>query len=310
MNTIQSTLQRVKVPQTRLNALAWAVILIGSMTPTIILRLFVPVVGGESVLPAWLAWTQVIVLAVLLSVSWVWPTIKPLRGLILALLAFCVGAFLISPVIRESEAYTNWLSRASWGAALISSPITVHLAPVVLMVLTLIGSGLGRRELFLVRGNLNASVQPHRLLTKKENETWNRIGPAFILIFAVVTMIVMWVSLQPDLSNISQVLILLPAILLASAINAAAEEFQYRSVLLARLEPVVKPGQIMWMSALLFASLHYLTGEPSGPIGVLPVTYLGWVAAKSMLETRGFLYAFGLHFIADAVIFACWATTI
>jgi hypothetical protein len=66
----------------------------------------------------------------------------------------------------------------------------------------------------------------------------------------------------------------------------------------------------MWMSALFFASLHYLTGQPSGPFGVLPTIYLGWVAAKSMLETRGFLYAFVLHFIADAVIFACWATTI
>ena len=310
MNTIQSTRQMVKVPQAKLNALAWAVIFIGSMTPTIILSFFMPVMGVESVMPVWIAWSQVIVLAVLFSVSWVWPTIEPLRGLILALLAFCVGAFFISPAIRDSAAYTNWLSQTSWGAALISSPVTVHLVPVVLMTLTLIGSGIGRRELFLVRGNLKAAVQPHRLLTNKENETWNRIGPAFILIFAAITMIVMWVSLKPDLDNISQVWPLLPAILIASVINAAAEEFQFRSVLLSRLESVVKPGQIMWMSALFFASLHYLTGQPSGPFGVLPTLYLGWVAAKSMLETRGFLYAFVLHTIADVVIFAFSVMTI
>jgi membrane protease YdiL (CAAX protease family) len=261
-------------------------------------------------LPAWLAWTQVIVLAVLFSASWIWTSIKPLRGLILALLAFCVGAFFISPAIRGSAAYTNWLSQASWGAGLISSPITVHLVPVVLMALTLIGSGLGLRGLFLVRGNLKAPVQPHRLLTTKENVTWNRIGPAFTLIFAAVTLVIMWVSLQPDLSNIAQVWVLLPAILLTAAINAAAEEFQFRSMLLARLESFIKPGQVMWMSALFFASLHYHTGAPSGPFGVLPTLYLGWVAAKSMLETRGFTYAFVLHFIADVVIFACWATTI
>jgi membrane protease YdiL (CAAX protease family) len=244
------------------------------------------------------------------ALTWVVPTIKPLRGLFMALLAFFVGAAFISPLIQETALYTNWLSQASWGASLISSPITVHLAPVVLMALTLIGSGLGRKELFLVKGNLNAEVQPHRLLVMKKGEIWKRFGPAFTLIYAGITLIVMWVSLSPDLSNFSQVVPLLPAIILASAINAAAEEFQYRSVLLARLKDVVKPGTIMWMSALFFASLHYLTGSPSGLFGAIPVTYMGWVSAKSMLETRGFSIPFLLHFIADFVIFACFATTI
>ena len=57
------------------------------------------------------------------------------------------------------------------------------------------------------------------------------------------------------------------------------------------------------MTAVLFASLHYYTGTPSGPVGALAVTFLGWVAAKSMIETRGLVWAFLLHFLADFVIY-------
>ncbi len=312
MNINQTFNQVVENHETKQTILAWAVILIGSMMPAIFLRFFVPAVSSESVLPSWLAWTQVAVLAVLWGVSWVWSTIKPLRGLILALLAFCVGAFFISPVIRESTAYTNWVSQASWGAALVSSPIAVHLAPVVLMTLTLIGSGLGRKGLFLTRGNPNAPAQPSRLFNIKENETkpWTSLASQFMLFYVIILVIVIWLNVQPDLSLFSQALIYLPAITIAAAINALAEEYQYRSVLLARLEPVVKPGQAMLMSAVLFTSLHYYTGTPSGPIGAIAVMFMGWVAAKSVLETRGLVWAWLLHFIADFVIFAFYAMTI
>jgi len=310
MSTIQSYIKGVEVWRAKLTALSWAVILIGSMTPAIILRQFVPLVGEESVLPTWLAWTQVVVLVVLLAASWVWQAVKPLRGLILALLAFCIGAFFISPVIRESAAYTNWVSQVSWGPALVSSPVIVHLVPVVLMALTLIGSGLGRREIFLVRGHPNAPAQPSRLFNIKEPKPWTRLASQFMLFYVIILVIVVWLSVQPDLSRISQALIYLPAIIIAAAINALAEEFQFRSMLLARLEPLVRPGQAMLMSAVLFTSLHYYTGTPSGPLGAIEVMFLGWVAAKSMLETRGIVWAWLLHFIADFVIFAFWAMTI
>ncbi len=304
MNTTQSTLQRVEAPQTSLTALAWAVILTGSMAPVILLRFFVPVAGDESLFPAWLAWTQVIVLAVLWAVSWVWSTAKPLRGLILALLAFCVGAFFVSPAITESVAYTNWVSGASWGAALVSSPIAGDLAPVVLMALTVIGSGLGRKGLFLGLGNLNAPAQPSRIFNIKEPIPWTKLFRQFILIFVAIFAIVLWLLIRPDIGKFSQFLTFLPAITIAAAINGIVEEFQFRSVLLARVEPWVKPGQAMMMSAVLFASLHYFTGTPGGPLGVLPNLFFGWVASKSVLETRGLFWAWLLHFIADFMIFA------
>jgi membrane protease YdiL (CAAX protease family) len=310
MNTTQSTLQRVEAPQTTLTALAWVVIVIGSMVPVVIMRLFVPVVGDELLFPAWLAWAQVILLAVLWAVSWVWSTIKPLRGLILALLAFCIGAFFISPAIRESAAYTNWISGASWGAALVSSPITGKFAPVVLMALTVFGSGLGRKGLFLGLGNLNAPAQRSRIFGIKETMPWTQLFKQFILIFVAIFAIALWMLIRPDIGKFSQALIFLPACLIAAAINGLAEEFQFRSVLLARLEPWVKPGQAMMMSAVLFASLHYYTGTPGGLLGAPLNIFFGWVASKSVLETRGLFWAWLLHFIADFMIYFFAAMTI
>jgi membrane protease YdiL (CAAX protease family) len=222
MNTIQSTLPAVEAPRARLTALAWAVVLIGSMMPVIILRLFVPASTGEGIFPAWLAW----------------------------------------------------------------------------------------KGLFLRLGNPNAPAQRSRIFNIKETMPWTQLIRQFILIFVAIFVIVLWLNVRPDISKISQALIFLPAITIAAAINGLAEEFQFRSVLLARLEPWVKPGQAMMMSAVLFASLHYFTGVPSGPLGVLPNIFFGWVAAKSVLETRGLLWAWLLHFIADFMIFFFAAMTI
>ena len=301
MTTNQSSTQAVEATRTKLTALSWVAILIGSMAPTIVLRLLVRDLPEELV-----ACAQVAVLAVLWAVTWVWPTVKPLRGLVLALLAFWVGAF-SSDFVLESAAWSNWVEGASWGVALVVSKLGVHLIPVALMALTLIGSGIGRRELFLVRGNPSAPAQPSRLLLLKESRPWNLVARDFLLVYIIITAIVVWLDVRPDVSQIPRALVFLPAIVIAAAINALAEEFQFRSMLLSRLEPVVRPGQAILMTAVLFGSLHYYTGAPSGPVGALVAAFLGWVAAKSMVETRGIVWAFLFHFLADFVIYAFWA---
>jgi membrane protease YdiL (CAAX protease family) len=303
MNTSQSSTQAAETPDAILKALAWGAILIGSMVPTIILRLFVPAVPAEPVMPSWLGWAQGVVLAALWAVTWVLPTVKPVRGLVLALLAFWVGAF-FSSFLLDSAAWSNWLEGASWGIALVVTRLGIHLISVALMALTLIGSGIGRRDLFLARGNPSAPAQPSRLLLLKEPRPWNRVARDFLLVYVIITLIVVWLDFRPDVSQIPRALIFLPAIVIGAAINAFAEEFQFRSMLLARLEPVVRPGQAILMTSVLFGSLHYYTGAPSGPVGALVAAFLGWVAAKSMIETRGIVWAFLFHFLADFVIYA------
>ena len=304
-NTIQSSTQEVEAPPAELTALAWGTILFLS-TPQIILRLFGRGVPGGPLGLSWLAWVQVVVLTVLWVVTWVWPTVKPLRGFVLALLAYWVGIFLILPFIVESAAWSNWVQQDSWGVWLVADRLGTHLVLVALMALTLIGSGIGRRELFLVRGNPSAPAQPTRLLQGRKSVPWNLVVRGWLPYYVIIVVIVEVILVRPGVSQITRALIYLPAIVIGAAINAFAEEFEFRSMLLARLEPVLGPRQAILMAAGLFGLLHYY-GDPGGPFGVLLAGYLGWIAAKSMIETRGFVWAFSIHFLGDFIVYAFWA---
>jgi membrane protease YdiL (CAAX protease family) len=305
MNTVQSPPQVVEDSRRLQIALAWGAILILA-APRILLRLFVPAAPGEPISPDWLAWAQVAVLAALWAVSWVWPVAKPLRGFILALVAYGVGSFFVLPLIVESAAWLDWKQQASWGVWIVTDRLVTYLLLGGIMALTLIGSGIRRRELFLVRGNPSAPAQPSRFLAggnAKKPVPWNRVALQFLPIYTIIAVIVLGIQLRPDVSQILQVLIYLPAIVLAAAIIAFAEEFMFRSMMLARLKPVVGAGQAALMAAGLFGLMHYF-GWPGGPIGVLMAGYLGWWAARSMIDTRGFVWAFLLHFLGDFVIYA------
>jgi membrane protease YdiL (CAAX protease family) len=305
MNTNQSSTQGVEAPRAERTALAWGTILFLS-TPQIILSLFGRGVPAGPLGLSWLAWAQVVVLAVLGAATWVWPAVKPLRGFVLALLAYWVGIFLIFPLIVESAAWSNWVQQDSWGVWLVADRLGTHLVPVALMALTLIGSGIGRRELFLVRGNPSAPGQPTRLLFMKEPEPWNRVVRNFLPVYVIIAVIVVGIQVRPNVSQITRALIYLPAIVIGAAINAFAEEFEFRSMPLSRLRPVLGKQQSIMITAVLMGLLHYF-GSPGGPFGVLLVWYLGWIAAKSMIETRGFVWAFLIHFVGDFIIYAFWA---
>jgi hypothetical protein len=307
VNTNQSSTQEAEAPNAKLKALAWGAILIVS-TPQIILHLFVRSVPEGPLGLSWLALVEVVILAVLWVTTWVWPTVKPLRGFALTLLTYFVGIFLILPFIVESAVWSNWVQKDSWGVALVADRLGTHLVPVALMALTLIGSGIGRRELFLVAGNPRAPAEPTRLMPGILNDSkpWNRVVRQWLPYYVIIVGIVLVLQVRPNVSQISQALIFLPAIVIAAAINAFAEEFEFRSMLLARLEPVLGSHQAIMIASALFGLLHYF-GAPGGPFGVLLAGYLGWIAAKSMIETRGFVWAFLIHFIGDFIIYFFWA---
>jgi membrane protease YdiL (CAAX protease family) len=304
-NNLSST-QEGEAPNKKLRTLAWAAVLIASV-PQIIYRLFVPVGPGELSIPIWLGWVLVGALAVLWATTWVWSTLKTLRGFLLALIALCAGFYLILPAIEGSKAWEIYVEPASWGVWLVVF-LGIRLVVVALMAATFIGSGIGRRGLFLTRGDPKATAQPTRLLLGILNEPkpWNRVAREWLPYYVIILLIVVWFQTRPDVSQLSRVLIYLPAIFIAAVINAFAEEFEFRATLMAHLEPVVGPQQAIFLTAALFGIQHYF-GAPGGPFGVLLAGYLGWWAAKSMIETRGLVWAFSLHFLGDFIIYAFWA---
>lgn len=58
---------------------------------------------------------------------------------------------------------------------------------------------------------------------------------------------------------------------------------------------------IYFLSAILFGVPH-LAGMPSGVIGATMAGFLGFVLAKSLHETKGFFWAWVIHFIQDVII--------
>ena len=60
------------------------------------------------------------------------------------------------------------------------------------------------------------------------------------------------------------------------------------------------------MTADYFGVGHFY-GVPYGVTGVIMAFIPGWLMGKSMLETRGFLWPWIIHFCMDIVIFSAIA---
>ncbi|MEY2490173.1 MAG: protease family protein [Verrucomicrobiota bacterium] len=228
-----------------------------------------------------------------------------LRGLarfFVALAALNFAWDFLAPALGRTNSVHSLSQNASWGARLFIARIPT-LSGILLLGFTLIGSGVTRRDLFLGRGNLSAPAQPIPLVGLRKPIPWTVFGPALLVVFGVALPLFLYFTVYPDFTDPGRILRCLPWILLVAALNAANEEFQFRSVLLAHLRDVVSPGEGALLTAVLFGLGHYY-GQPSGPIGVAMAGVAGWLWARSMIETRGFVWAFFIHMVQDIVIFS------
>jgi membrane protease YdiL (CAAX protease family) len=226
-----------------------------------------------------------------------------LRGLARFLVAAAALNFawdFLAPELGRTNFVHSLSQNASWGGRLFIARI-LTLSGLVLMGFTLIGSGATRRDLFLGRGNLAAPAQPIPFLGLRKSIPWTAFGPAVLVVFGVALPLFLYFTAHPDFTASGRILRFLPWILLVAALNAANEEFQFRNILLAHLRNAVAPAEAVWLTAVLFGLGHYY-GQPSGPIGVVMAGFAGWVWARSMIETRGFAWAFLIHMVQDIVI--------
>jgi membrane protease YdiL (CAAX protease family) len=132
--------------------------------------------------------------------------------------------------------------------------------------------------------------------------SWTHFSLALLVFFTLLLPPYLFWTLDPRVDYVHRLLLALPWAVATSALNAANEEFQFRSVLLARLTSFVSVREAFLVIATLFGISHYF-GQPSGWGGVLLASFAGWIWAKSMVETRGFACAFFMHFVLDMVIF-------
>jgi membrane protease YdiL (CAAX protease family) len=268
---------------------SWIAVLIASSLSHVILRIFSPYDSF------WVYGGQFVALFLLFILTYFIQDLKPIRRLLLGLLAFVFGWDILQPIITApNSAWSIWQQHLSPDGQIITDEL-VRLLPALIMALTLIGSNLRRTDLFLRVGNLRAPVQILQRLHL--SISWLVFAGVFLVIAAII--LPLYLSMTVNV-QITSAIAHLPLILVAAALNASSEEFQFRSVLLAQSKPL-GARQGIWVTTVLFALGHFF-GQPSGVIGVLLAGLAGWIWAMGTIETRGIAFAWFLHFVQDVVI--------
>ena len=277
-----------------LRIVAWGAMLVVSPLPDIIFRQF----AADP--PIWVPFAQIGILLIVTIACAVSPSWRGLSGYVLALASLRLGWSVIMPTFAWSDTLVVWAQHLNWGQRLLLGRV-LALSGAVIIGLTLIGSGLTRRDLFLRWGDPSAPAQP--ILWFRRPMPWTRFGPLLLVVFGVVLPLFLYFSMRPDTSLAGRIWQFLPWGIATAAVNAANEEFQFRCVLLARLRHLLPPMETVWLTATFFGLAHYY-GQPSGPFGVVLAGIAGWLWGKSMVETRGWTWAFSIHMVQDIVIYA------
>jgi membrane protease YdiL (CAAX protease family) len=278
-----------------LRFVAWGAMLIGSTLPLIISRLSGQ--GPSVSLPV----AQTLILVITALVIYRSARLRPLVGFILSIAILRLGWFAIAPTLAELPPIQNLSLHSSWAAQQFIAR-SLNGVGAILMLATFIGRNFNRRDLFLRLGQLNAPAQPAPILWIRKPTPWTRLGPQLLAIFGIVLPAFLFITLRPDVGQISRLWQILPWAFATAAVNAFNEEFQFRCVPLAHLRGVLPLGETLLLTSVFFGIAHYF-GQPAGPIGVVMAGIAGWIWARSMVETRGMGWAVGIHWVQDVVIF-------
>jgi hypothetical protein len=279
---------------------AWAVVLAAALFRIIAQEIFHYQVSGnlQAVVSA-----AIILLGMILAL--LWTPLYPLRQFF-GLFAVLVGVeWLVYTKIDQLPFYHAWLNNPSFNVYMLAEQ-SLRLMVTLIIIAVLFGIKKKAAAFFLVKGETAAPVEPIKWLGVKTGETWNKFGRNLAFFISLGTLAFLVIAGRPPLNLVIRALPFLPAVLIAAALNAFNEEMTYKASFLSVLEGVVGKNQALLLMAAYFGIGHYY-GVPYGIIGVLMAGFLGWILGKSMLETRGFFWAWFIHFWQDVLIFAFMA---
>jgi hypothetical protein len=283
----------------------WIAVLMASSLSLIVWRELGP---GE---PLWWPILTFCVLVIIFIASLVKKSLEPLKrfiAVILIIFLFGYGGgwqWGIIPLVRTSSLWINWTSSMPWALSSILTHL-LRLSPALAILLFLLLTGRKRKDFFLVKGEIRAMVEPSKLLGMKEPKPWTKIGSIFAIVFTVGTLVFLTFSQFPSVSDFIGVLPLIPVSILIAAMNAFNEEFTLRAAPLSELWTKIGKTQALLITTVYFGLGHFY-GVPSGILGILLSAFLGWFLGKSLLETKGFFWAWIIHFFPDVIIFTFYA---
>jgi membrane protease YdiL (CAAX protease family) len=292
---MEETTAEVKSDRKLFALLVWVVILLVSLLPDILLKEL------TCSLPAWLYGAKVGLAIALLLVTLLWKRMRPLWLFSAALVVVYLVDWLINRIF-QMQVFSSWLAGINPFAAEVGSVVIPRFTAGLLMaIIMLVLTGKFER-FFLVKGRLDAQAAPIPLIMTRPS-SWRILGPAIAgaMCLGLIAFSLIFGNL-PSVNSLRHIFALLPFIFLFAAFNAFGEEMIYRAPWLSSLEVPLGATQALLITSVYFGIAHYY-GVPYGIVGVIMSFIPGWLMGKSMLETRGFTWAWFIHFCMDVVVF-------
>ncbi len=226
-----------------------------------------------------------------------------------AILIVLLTAFLVLFSMYSSDVILSERLNAAMNKHLLYQPVTL-IATLSLLALLAILYGEKFKTYFKV-GRINAKViaEPYVGINPKPHDNWLSIGLNFLIVISIVTAVVIFFQFKDNTAlNAWSILSNLPTVFLFALCNAFVEESITRLAPVILLKDKIADKHIAIISAVLFGIAHYW-GTPGGPAGVLFAGFLGWLLAKSILETKGIFWALLIHFVQDVIILSAFMAT-
>lgn len=258
-------------------------------------------------IPSALIWGKIGILVLFLGLTRFWKAVAPLWQYALALLVLFLSLSLTS-LLRRTTWFQEQFNYPGVGffsgyAAVMFLDILVALA--VLSALWFMKKD--RKAFFLVKGQTDAPMEAIPWLGIKAGESWRAFSWIFGGIAALAVLIPTVLDIAPSTKTLVRSIPLLPAVLLLAAVNAFTEEAYFRCSLLSTLLEPIGRRHTLAIILVFFGLSHWLYGSPPGPVGFLMTGFLAWIMARSMLETRGLLSPWIIHFLPDVIVFFSYA---
>lgn len=273
---------------------AWVVMLIGSTLPDIILF----ELSGE--VPEWIISPKLFLLLAFIVLTLFIKILRPLIPFAAVLFVYNAASTWIARISLEVPFLNSWFAENPQIYRLQLVQIN-KLAVTLVIFVVLILFRYTRRQMYLVKGELNAPITPVKWLGFPKPDPWTSFGGQYSIYFALGIGIGLWITSGATLEQLKTAIPVLPGILFIAAQNAFNEEFVFRSSILATTINTTGRKHAWWLSASFFGIAHFW-GVPYGYAGIALATFMGWFLAKAMLETRGFTWSWWVHFLQDVVI--------
>jgi len=281
--------------------IAWVAMLIVSDLPDILITRL----GGSP--PVWLFWAKTGFLALFVGLTLVWKVIRRLWQYAMVLLVLFLALGLTSLVRGTAWFQGNFNYK---GVSFFTGYAAIMVLDIVVALTVIAALWFMKRDpttFFMVKGRMDAPIEPTRWLGIKSGESWKVFGWIFTAAAGLAVFIPTILGIAPTGETVLRALPLLPVAVLLAGVNAFTEETYFRASLLSTLfEPIGKTHTLL-ITLVFFGLAHWLYGSPPGILGFLMTGFLAWLLARSMLETKGFLWPWIIHFVPDVVIFFSYA---